>query len=377
MRSHLGLGEVGQENVPLDTILAVAETLKESSSLKVSEDGKRVGRTSELLKPEEVIEQVDVRTISATPLPYDVKREDVESFFNEYGKVNSVRLPRHVAANKLFSGYALIEFSTEEVANDVLKQSLVYAGAELELKPKKDYDKERKLLSEEVGKVRSSEYQNAKNRHGDRKQLEDTSYPKGLIVSFTLKKTCETNALEKNVDAELVTTVSTSKGEDADENIQKNEDKPEVASIEEDGTGNEEKASGDEEVKSMDIEKSANEEHENGKAENRPDQVKEENKDMIFREDIKNVFQKFGTVKYVDFTKGAESGYVRFEAAEGAQKARAAAVLSESGGLSVKSYVATLEAVTGDAEREYWKKLRESQDKVRETKGDWGRFVLT
>lgn len=39
MRSHLGLGEVGQENVPLDTILAVAETLKESSSLKVSEDG--------------------------------------------------------------------------------------------------------------------------------------------------------------------------------------------------------------------------------------------------------------------------------------------------------------------------------------------------
>lgn len=51
-------------------------------------------------------------------------------------QVNSVRLPRHVAANKLFSGYALIEFSTEEVANDVLKQSLVYAGAELELKPK-------------------------------------------------------------------------------------------------------------------------------------------------------------------------------------------------------------------------------------------------
>lgn len=47
-----------------------------------------------------------------------------------------MRLPRHVAANKFFSGYALVEFSTEELANDVLKRSLVYAGAELELKPK-------------------------------------------------------------------------------------------------------------------------------------------------------------------------------------------------------------------------------------------------
>lgn len=45
---------------------------------------------------------------------------------------------------------------------------------------------------------------------------------------------------------------------------------------------------------------------------------------------------------------GAESGYIRFEEAEAAQKSRAAAVLAEQGGLVVKNFVATLEPVTGE-----------------------------
>lgn len=47
-----------------------------------------------------------------------------------------MRLPRHVADKRLFCGTALVEFSCEEDAEKILKQSLVYAGAELELKPK-------------------------------------------------------------------------------------------------------------------------------------------------------------------------------------------------------------------------------------------------
>jgi lupus La protein len=44
---------------------------------------------------------------------------------------------------------------------------------------------------------------------------------------------------------------------------------------------------------------------------------------------------------------GADSGYIRFEDAGAAQKARAAAVLAEEGGLLVKNYIATLDPVTG------------------------------
>lgn len=51
-------------------------------------------------------------------------------------QINSVRLPRHVGDKRFFCGTALVEFSSDEEMEKVLKQRLVYAGAELELKPK-------------------------------------------------------------------------------------------------------------------------------------------------------------------------------------------------------------------------------------------------
>lgn len=55
---------------------------------------------------------------------------------DDLSQVNSVRLPRHVADKRLFCGTALVEFSTQEEAEKILSQSIVYGGVQLELNSK-------------------------------------------------------------------------------------------------------------------------------------------------------------------------------------------------------------------------------------------------
>ncbi|XP_022844309.1 la protein 1-like isoform X2 [Olea europaea var. sylvestris] len=70
-----GLGRCKDRNVSEDTFKAVAETLRTSTFLKVYEDGKKISRVTELAKPDEVIKQLEVKTIVTSPLEYCVKVE--------------------------------------------------------------------------------------------------------------------------------------------------------------------------------------------------------------------------------------------------------------------------------------------------------------
>ncbi|KAJ3696428.1 hypothetical protein LUZ61_000133 [Rhynchospora tenuis] len=315
MRQILGLDrDTKPESVPAGIIDAVSDVLKsQSTTLRISEDGQKVGRIAELMKPEEMIEQLDSRTIAASPFPFDITLEDVEAFFGKHAKVNSVRLPKHVSDKRYFCGTALVEFSEEEDAKKTLDKTLVYAGAELTLKPKKEYDVERKKQIEE---------QNKKNPD------KGPSYPKGVVISFQLekkKKLSNSKKLEPEVH-------------------QENE------SSEVEGESNES------------AEAKPSKEGQDDKLEN-PGSVSDEiGGGQITREDLKEVFGKFGNVKYIDFSMGQDSGYIRYEDSKGVETARTMAEVSDDGGLLVKDHIATVQVVTGEEEEKYWKELQEKRE---------------
>ncbi|KAK8314535.1 hypothetical protein V6Z12_D01G178400 [Gossypium hirsutum] len=323
MRSHLNLRDVKVEEVPEAALDAVAETLRTSSSLRVSEDGKKVGRSTALLKPKELLEQLDSRTIAASPFEFNVKMEDVEAFFGQYAKVNSVRLPRHVANKKYFCGTALIEFSAEEDVQKVLEQSL-------------DFD----AIREEAEEYEDNHPVTGSN--GDNHSNAEDKYPKGLVVAFALKNISGGDSAEKNGSDEPAKDSATEKNvEKTIENDEDNKDK----------VDDKQPVSGDETENKSPVQKDEGTEHKNTAS------VFKDDMNVVLREDLKEAFQKFGTVKYIDFKAGEEKGYIRFDEPKAAQKARATSVLGNE----------------GDAEREYWSLLRGNQGKHRGNKRFQGR----
>ncbi|XP_048234233.1 la protein 1 [Ricinus communis] len=370
IRAFLGLGRTKQDDLPHELLKSVAKILRKSSFLRVSNDGRKVGRVKKLSKIEEVIEQVDVRTIAASPFQYDITMEDVESFFAKFGKVNSVRLPRHMANNRVFCGTALIEFSTDGDAEHILKQSLVYAGANIELKPKKEFDFERAKITKQTGKDSSlvgSTHRNTTSK--------TSNYTKGLIFAFSLKRRSTGKPVKNRSSIETITnsdgackeeknmnqgdckeTENTS--EDIVEALKKNPENEKCKNIEEDGQIIFEEIVDTDQTqvtichdRDQSSESVCHEKNEKATGGDKYTIVHEE-KDVLLFEDLNDVFQRFGAVKHVDYHEGAISGYIHFKEPEGAIKACAAAEFIE--GLIVKNFIVSFEVVTAKSEEEHF-----------------------
>eukprot|EP00898_Chlorokybus_atmophyticus_P002910 jgi/Chlat1/361/Chrsp10S01483 len=78
---------------------------------------------------------------------------------------------------------------------------------------------------------------------------------------------------------------------------------------------------------------------------------------------IKDLASKHGLVKYVDYQQGGSKGHVRYEDSESAKKAVAAT--SEGVDIGEKKKL-KFNVITGDAEKEYWRKTRQLQQKRRD-----------
>ncbi|MCO5561202.1 hypothetical protein L7F22_014822 [Adiantum nelumboides] len=135
MRNHLSLKESGPDKVPKETTEAVAEVLRKSTVLRVSDDGQKIGRVAPLLKLEEVQAAVDARSIAVGPFRWTITMEEVETFFSQHAKVISVRLPRH-PGGRAFCGSAVLELHSEDEVKEALDLALLFDGVELEIKLK-------------------------------------------------------------------------------------------------------------------------------------------------------------------------------------------------------------------------------------------------
>ena len=95
------------------------------------------------------------------------------------------------------------------------------------------------------------------------------------------------------------------------------------------------------------------------------------------RENIKELFDNFASVRYIDYNKGLVEAYVRFgeenKAAEVLEKARAAG----NGEVSLRGANLEVRVLAGDEEEEYWRqvvrKLAEARGRRKNAGGGGGR----
>eukprot|EP00197_Chlamydomonas_leiostraca_P002117 CAMPEP_0202857828 /NCGR_PEP_ID=MMETSP1391-20130828/618_1 /ASSEMBLY_ACC=CAM_ASM_000867 /TAXON_ID=1034604 /ORGANISM="Chlamydomonas leiostraca, Strain SAG 11-49" /LENGTH=442 /DNA_ID=CAMNT_0049536685 /DNA_START=156 /DNA_END=1480 /DNA_ORIENTATION=- len=141
MREHLKLdaGVTEPSKVPDDVVAAVAALIKEGSQLlEVNAEATRLRRKQPLANDEVVSAEVDARSLYVRPFPLDTDLDKLTEFFASHAPVNCVRMRRHLSS-KQFKGSVFVEFASAEDADKVLGLKLEHAGAPLHMEKKVAY----------------------------------------------------------------------------------------------------------------------------------------------------------------------------------------------------------------------------------------------
>eukprot|EP00854_Cymbomonas_tetramitiformis_P008700 gene8700-10322_t len=170
--------------IPADKLAYVASILRDSKTLKLSDDDTKVRRTAPLADPEAIRSEIDKRSIYVSPFPRDSTMEGLTSLFSEHGPVNCVRLRRHAVSSD-FKGSIFVEFDSEETCAAVLAKNgtLVHDGAELEMMPKLEYLEKREIPADTLDDVDVSE--------AEAEEAEELEYEAGLLIKFTIEEGTE------------------------------------------------------------------------------------------------------------------------------------------------------------------------------------------
>jgi lupus La protein len=155
----------------------VAETLAGSSVVSVSEDGKRVRRSTPL--PNASQDDVQKRSFYAKGFPREgASLDEIMEYFNgeELGTVKAVRMRYTYDKPRKFKGSVFVEMSSEEEATAVLGKSLSFRGTPLVLRAKAEYQE-----------AKRKEYQERQASKGKRKH-EDGSEAAAAAEAATPKE---------------------------------------------------------------------------------------------------------------------------------------------------------------------------------------------
>jgi lupus La protein len=162
----------------------VAETLEGSSVVSVSEDGKRVRRSTPL--PNAPQDEIQKRSFYAKGFPREgASLDEIMEYFNgeELGTVKAVRMRYTFDKPRKFKGSVFVEMSSEAEATAVLDKSLSFRGTPLVLRAKAEYQEaKRKEYQERQASKGKRKHEDGSEGAGGAEAATPKEHPKGTTL---------------------------------------------------------------------------------------------------------------------------------------------------------------------------------------------------